>query len=516
MEKDYEAYYLKDFIYFALKGWRKIILFALIGAILLAGVALYRNREQEVPVVSTESIEEAEVELTDEEIAAIREKLIADDTTVIGHNKRIAFLRENIGIMSEHLSNSVYLSLDPDSQPLGTFSLEIVMNNITNENDEIIEQRHLLLSLDYLRSMRSNAFYTHLGREIFSSVTGDNLRELVEVNLAADGSIEFEFTGPDQGFVRKLSTAAQEYIFLEAENQISFSYPHTLNVIDENFQTVKNPSISQERQRVESQIEKLDLELQSTIDTLDKYIEEDLETELELELELALEEKIKAQAEAEQEEVEEELAKSASVPLYTIGGLLVGIMIAVMWNFYRGASAGKLLHPADLARSIGLLYINEIFVPAEESKDKQRFASAIDRWIERRYLGAKLRDAEATEVSAEYAASVISGVSENREDSDASVYKIAALSTEDAAVQTALAAINQAAELNGGKSFELISLSDSMSEVAVIDALRATDAAIIMARPRETEMQSLLRSLEISQELKKPLLGLISVEVINN
>ena len=119
-------------------------------------------------------------------------------------------------------------------------------------------------------------------------------------------------------------------------------------------------------------------------------------------------------------------------------------------------------------------------------------------------------------MSAEYAASVITGVSENREDSDASVYKIAALSTEDAAVQTALAAINQAAELNGGKSFELISLADSMSEVAVIDALRATDAAIIMVRPRETEMQSLLRSLEISQELKKPLLGLISVEVINN
>ena len=46
MEKDYEAYYLKDFIYFALKGWRKIVLFALIGAVLLAGVALYRNREQ--------------------------------------------------------------------------------------------------------------------------------------------------------------------------------------------------------------------------------------------------------------------------------------------------------------------------------------------------------------------------------------------------------------------------------------------------------------------------------------
>lgn len=507
-EQEYEAYYLRDFVYFALKGWRKIVLFAVIGAILLTAVALLRNSN-----ISEPEAAETEIVLTAEEIAAVRDSIIPADLDVIRYNQRITFLKENITALSERLSNSVYLSLDSEAQPVGTFVLDISMNNISNESEEFIRQRNLLLSLDYLRLARSNAFYSYLEKDSFATISGTNLRELVEISLQADNNVHFKFTGPDMTYVRQLSESAQEYIFFEAENQISYSYPHTLTITNENFRTINNPAIDRDRMSLETEIEELDQELDVITLELDELKQEIEETDVAIALEKALEEKIKTAEEAEKPE--EEVVTGVNVPLYTIGGFIVGALVALLWNFYRGASAGKLLHPDDFSRRIGLLYINEIFVPEQLAGTKKSFAAALDRWIEHRYLAPKTRAADSLEESIDYAESIISGVYESREkEYEMSVRTIAVISADAPSVQHVIDAINQSKDEDSAKGFKLNSLGDNITDVSAIDALRAADAALVLVRPRKTEMQALLRALEITQELNKPILGLISVEEV--
>lgn len=534
-EQEYESYYLRDFIYFALKGWRKIIVFAVIGALLLAGIALYRQRDLPPAARIPDKIEAEDVTLTDEELAAVRADVIAKDVNIIRYNKRAEFLRTRVDTLAERLSNSVYLAIDEKNQPIGSFDLVISMDNITAEPEEIIEQRHLLLTLDYLNSARSNSFYTYLERENSAFISGANLRELVEINLQEGNIIHFEITAQDMVTARQLSEAARNFIFLELDNQSTYVYPHSINIENESYETVHNPKIAQERRSMEARLEDASEELEEIEQNNNGYdvVLEEKVKQAEEQARIDKAEKLneEAQREAKKEEKREESGEgtstSVNVPLYTVGGLVVGILAALLWNFYRGASAGKLMHPDDFANRIGLLYINEIIVPAAENENKnKRFGAVLDRLIERLYLRPKLQDAEPMQAGISYAATVIEGLyeakAENAEtgagtetgkSSEAST--IAVLSADDSYVIEAIAALNKEAAQNDTPKFRLLPAGSISADISAIDTLTAADSALVLARPRKTEMQELLRSLEMTQQLKKPILGLISIEQID-
>ena len=86
MDQIYESYRLKDLIYFALKGWRKIFVLALLGAILLGSIAIIRNQNvEQIDVADTEKKEEAIV-LAEDEIKAINNRVISEDILLIKYN----------------------------------------------------------------------------------------------------------------------------------------------------------------------------------------------------------------------------------------------------------------------------------------------------------------------------------------------------------------------------------------------------------------------------------------------
>lgn len=611
-EHEYESYYLRDFIYFALRGWRKIIVFAIIGAVLLGGVALYRNRSQTTtaPTAPTPiEKDDEEAILTDEELKSVHAEVVAKDITVLRYDKRMEFLRSRIDVLAERLSNSVYLAIDGNNQPLAVFELVVSMDNVTGETEDIIEQRQLLLSLDYLGAARSNAFFTYLEREKNALISGTNLRELVDISMQEGNTIRFEITGPDMETVRSMSEAAQKFISQEMENQATYSYPHGLTIENESYRTVRNPAIAEERQSLEMRLEDSTAELEEIEKdyrgygvTLDEKLELAEEQARIDKAERLTEEKIR-EAEAAAEEGVEGATASASVPFYAVGGFIVGILVALLWNFYRGASGGKLMHPDDFANRIGLLYINEIIVPApEDKKESKRFGSGLDRWIERLYLRPKLRNAKPTQDSVIYAAKVIQGLNEaktthaacdlpdiaglvnseaetstdkvadsvidhanssattdsseaqtqpeniaqtmadgialtkaDREaqtkternakykaDSDAQTKTdctspaiIAVLTADTPANMETIAALNKEAARNDIPEFELLPVGSISNDISSIDKLREADSVLVLTRSRKTELQDLVRSLEMTQQLKKPVLGLISIEQID-
>src|SRR5678816_3169233 len=89
---------IKDMLYIVLRSWRRIIVFAMMGALLLGGFALYRNRRTATDS-PTEPEPASEITLTKEESEAIRKSVMANDLTVIRHNKRIEALNGRVGAL---------------------------------------------------------------------------------------------------------------------------------------------------------------------------------------------------------------------------------------------------------------------------------------------------------------------------------------------------------------------------------------------------------------------------------
>lgn len=504
MDREYKSYYLNDLIYFALKFWRKFLIFALLGAISLGGLAIYRNLNTRQNVVGTEV---GEIVLTEDEIKVINNRVISEDILLIKYNKRMEFLRSRIDQITERLSNSIYLSLDDVVQ--GTFSLTIEIENITNEEKVILEQRALLLSQDYLRLIKGNAFYVQLEKENNNLIAGTNLRELIEVKLEADNSISIKIIGSDMETVRHLTEIAQKYITLEIDQQLNYSYPHEISIKKEKFSTYKDSSIVGKRIKMEEELEDSMSELEQLSTEFDLYLEEAVE----LETQEFIQEKIKENQDNESDQVN--ASSKASVPLYVIGGLLVGMMVALLWNFYRGSTTDKLLHAKEFAAKAGLLYINESFVPQIEGKKKDiKIGSKLDNWLERQYISSKLKKATSMADSIDYANIIVNGLVEAKnKDSqlEKEITNIAVLGSKDPTILAAYSALAEVGKQEKNQ-FGYVLIDSGFDTVAAIETLKSADAVLALVQPRRTVIKQLLRSLELAQELNKPVLGLMSIE----
>lgn len=504
-KQEYESYYLRDFIYFALKGWRRIIIFALVGAILFTGIASLRNRDLgNNEIADGEVIAKTGVTLTDQELKAVNDYVVKSNIGVLRYLNRLTYLQNSANTLAERLSNSIYLSLDPEAQLVGSFDLVVKMQDITNENTETIEQRHSLLSLEYLKSVRSSVFFTELEKVSGTNINAANLRELVLVSMKADKSIHFEISAPDMTVLQRLCEAIRKYIVVEVGSQIIYPYTHNIEFSDTVYDTVKNPVIMERRLQFENDLNKISNEITVVTAEYEQVLDDVLVEETEKAIER------KAINLAEQELIEKSERAQASLSLYAAGGLIIGVLVAVLWNFYRGSSSGKLLHAENFSRRSGLLFINEIFVAEQDKNRRKRLAFALDQRIERFYLKEKVRNAVSFDEAVSYAVSVIDGLSAGRAKENE---QIVALAADDRAVSLALGRINQGAE-HSKKKFSLLPLEKDAGRISVIEAIKAADSVIIFVRPRQTELEDVLRSLEIIQELNKPILGLISVEEI--
>lgn len=511
MDQIYESYRLKDLIYFALKGWRKIFVLALLGAILLGSIAIIRNQNvEQIDVADTEKKEEAIV-LAEDEIKAINNRVISEDILLIKYNKRIEFLRSRIDQITERLSNSIYLSLDDVVQ--GTFNLAIQIKNVTNEEKIILEQRTLLLSQDYLRLIKGNSFFAQLEKENNSLIAGTNLRELIQIQLEADNNIRIQIVGPDMKTVCHLTEVAQKYIMQEIDQQLNYSYPHQISIEREKFNTFKDSSIVEKRLKMEAELEDSMNELEQLVSDYDLH----LEKVVEIEAEELIEERMKESEENHEhnESVQENTSGRISIPLYVIGGLFVGIMVALLWNFYRGSTSDMLLHPNGFATKAGLLYINESFVPQIEGKKKDiKIGSKLDNWLERQYISSKLKKATSMADSIDYANIIVNGLVEAKnKDSqlEKEITNIAVLGSKDPTILAAYSALAEVGKQEKNQ-FGYVLIDSGFDTVAAIETLKSTDAVLALVQPRRTVIKELLRSLELARELNKPILGLMSVE----
>lgn len=498
---------IKDMLYIVLRSWRRIIVFAMMGALLLGGFALYRNRRTTTDS-PTEPEPASEITLTKEEDEAIRKSVMANDLTVIRHNKRIEALNGRVGALIDRIDNSVYLTIDERAQPVSSFEITVTPEEPSEMAEDTLEQRRYFLGLDYLKYAKSKDFYTYLAAASEGGIDADWLHELVESKLISDNTLHVELTAPDRSTVMALSQAAQDFFLREIREKLSIDYLYQAEVSNLQSKTEDNPAIRLER-------ETLQKELDDTIKSI-----RDGQAEVELIVNEALEqERLAKQAEQPVESPLEpaEPAKQ-NVAMFVLGGLFLGVMAAVLWAVYQAMSSEVIYDPAEFAEQLGFLYIGSIAAPGEIPA--KSFGSGIDRWLERRFWGQRRGQASA-QIGAPYVASVIHGLLDRdatlcaSDDPTAMTSLTVAVLEDDEkfAGRVLVDAINEeTGKTVDGTRYQLAGVSVQLDTEEGVKAFQTSDAAVLLLYPHETKIPQAMRTLKMADGMGKQVLGVVSAE----
>lgn len=493
---------ITDEIYIVLRSWRRIIIFAIIGALLLGGFALYRYRHT---LTGNSPAPAPEIMFTDKEIQDITKDVFTNDLIAMRHNKRIDTLNRRVGFLIDRIDNSVYLAIDENAQPISSFEITVIPEDLSEVAEDTLEQRRYFLGINYLKYAKSSDFYNYLATSLRGRIDAGWLQELVECKLISDDTLHVEVTAPDDETVTILSQAAQDFFLYEIREKLDIEYLYQTEILNLQSRTVKNPDIRIEQENLQKELDEamnLILEEQAEVDSI---LNDALEKE-------------KAAIQAEQSALNPAKSAKQTVAMFALAGFFIGVMAAVFWAIYQSTLLDSIYYPDEFAEQLGFLYIGVIVAPEEISS--KSFGSGIDRWLERRFWGRRKGQTTA-HMSAPYIASVIKGLLGRDAEpcasddlADTTSFTVAVLEDGAESVsRTLVDAISVQAENNADEiKYQLVGVAVDLDTEDGVKALQSSDAAVILVRPRETNIPRTMRDLNIAKGMGKQVLGIVSAE----
>ena len=470
---------ISDLIYIVLRSWRRLIVFALLGAVLFAGVDLLRNwrilaGEKWIPSAT----------LSDKAIEEIRAEVQVSHPDALTHSKRIAELSDRSDDIANQLANSVLLGLDGESQPVSSFLVNLHYFKEINEDDDLVEQKRHQLLLDYVSLTRSEEFFEFLVVKMDGLISDKWIKELFEIDVRQNAAVHFDVTGSDKEGAEKLALAIQDYLLREARGEINTPYAHQVSISNVQYAVRSNPDIQARRQRLETELEGSLNEIQEEKETIEGIIEQ------------VIEEK--------RQELADELIATNTPPAvarglvkYVVAGAFVGILVAAFFAVYKESTTGLIRHPEELAEQLGVLYIGQLNIPQGDSGEKE--GSGLDRFLENAFYGRK--NQVSGRLNLQHAASIVGGFC-----ADTSCKTLAVLGEGEAAPLLVEALNAEAGERVAGVLAEI-------GQEGAITALQKADAALILIRPRVTRFNELVRDIGIASQMGKKIIGVLAGEI---
>ncbi|MFA5585641.1 MAG: hypothetical protein WDA02_03730 [Saccharofermentanales bacterium] len=470
---------ISDLIFIVLRSWRRLIIFALLGAVLFAGVDLLRNwralaGEDWMPSAT----------LSDKTIEEIRADVQVSHPAALTHSKRIAELSVRTDEIADQLANSVLLGLGEGEQPVSSFLVNLHYFKEVNEDDDLVEQKRHQLLLDYVSLTRSEEFFEFLVVKMDGLISGKWIKELFEIDVRQNAAIHFEVTGSDKEGAEKLALAIQDYLLREARGEINTPYAHQVTISDAQYAVRSNPQIQSRRERLETELAGALNEIQTEKETIEGIIEQVVEER--------------------RQELADELIATNTPPAvarglvkYAVAGAFVGVLAAAFLAVYKESTAGLIRHPEEFAEQLGVLYIGQLGIPQGDSDGKE--GSGFDRFLESAFYRRK--NQVSGQLNLQHAASIVGGLC-----ADSSCKTLAILGDGEAA--PLLVDI-----LNAEAGEGVAGLSAEIGQERAITALQQADAALVLVRPRATRLNELARDISIANQMGKKIIGVLASEV---
>lgn len=473
---------IKDLSYAVLRVWRQLIVCALVGAILLLGITLYRGTKTVEPL-------EPEIRLSDEEVTALTQQSMEEDQRILEAKEKLESLVGKEASLNSQLENRPYLSINDKSQPKTVFDVVVVPEHPLPESDDTFDQRRYFLSLDYLKITKGDALVGFLAKQCLKETEHQWIRELLSYELNEDRSLHVEVIAPQMKAVRCLSESAQKFFKETIREYLSVNYLFDVEIANLATFTEPNPEIKKERDLLEKELKEVQEKIADSEEAIEKRIQEILDE--------ALEEKIeKKKAE---DEAKPKVSLTRTAVKYGIAGALIGILLAAFVAIFRTTSSAVIWSPEEFADQLKVLYLGSIVSEVPDSDKKAR--SGIDRWLEKIFYGRKKStDADG---SVAYVTSIIEGL-ERKEDAGAQ-YVVAVLG--DAGEPSLERMTDSIGSIAGLKGIQVLA-----NTAEGIKDLRSAGAAIQLVRARQTSLKKAVRDLELAANMGVKILGIVGVD----
>lgn len=336
---------LKDLFWAILLGWRQIICFAILFAVLISGMRYFLDSR------SYRNIESMDIELE-------REELKEEDIKNIEKAKELALRIEDY---ENYLDTAPLMQIDPYAKPILEIQYYVDSDYIINYTKDRKHDYTSDITAMYSSYIRSGEMSRKVIEMAKLPISQEEFGELYSVSQT-EASMTITVTYPEED---KLETIAESIKTLLSQKEPEFQEigEHTLKVVNEYQNTVIDTELLEKKTNIITNISNLDTQLTTAKGALSAQQLHIMEEEVDQEIQKKL-----------GKEAEEEDEVPGFSLKYLILGAFVGIFLVCAVIACRVIFTAKLQNSEEIRSLYGVRLLGEV----NTSTMKKRFLSVID------------------------------------------------------------------------------------------------------------------------------------------
>ena len=325
-----------------LLGWRKIVCFGILFALLLGGMKYFMS-VRSYRALQNINIEQAKGELKKEEL----EKL--EDAKE---------MQTRVDDYEKYMETSVLMQIDPYAKPVVQLQYYVESDYIINYTKDSKRDYTNDVTSMYCNYISSGDMAQKVIEEAGLSVSKEGFTELIQVSQNV-GTIYISISYADAGKLTDISNVVKS-LLQQKSSEMQKLGSHTLEIVNESQNVVVDTALVERRDSIANSI----VTLKSQLQNLKNGMSDEQTTIFKAEL---------AEMNGEEEEEEE---PGFSIK-FVILGALVGIFLACAWIAVRMIFTARLQSPEEIRNMYGIRLLGEVTLPSQ----KKRFLPVIDKWI---------------------------------------------------------------------------------------------------------------------------------------
>lgn len=334
---------LVDLFWSILFGWRKIICFGILFAVLISGLKYFLD------IRDYHAFQNIDIEKEKSNLGKDALKQLSDAVK----------LQVRIDDFENYREKSSIMQIDPYAKPVLELQYYVQSDYIINYTKDSERDYTLELVSMYSNYINSGEMAQRVIEDAGLSITTEDFRELLSVS-SNESTIFISISYADVGKLNQISESVKNFL-QEKQPELQDIGSHTLKLIDESQNVVVDTALAEKKNTIANNV--------TTLETQLKNLKASMSTEQITLFDLEV-------SEMRGEDIEEEDEPGFSI-IYVILGGMVGAFLVCAWIVCRMIFASKLQSSVEIRSLYGARLLGEI----EISGPKKRFLSGIDNLI---------------------------------------------------------------------------------------------------------------------------------------
>lgn len=457
---------LKDLIYAVLRGWRVILVCAVVFAILLS---FYKSSAFSILITDTAAIEEANQKLQKE----YQDSLKTYNDDILIYNYTIENQKNSVDAAKTYLDNSILMNISP-------YAVETaIATYIVTPDEQPSEYYRTNFPLFSLYSMANDSnLVQYLQETCLDSIDEKYIKELITVTSDLNGNtLTIKLIHSDAKVCAAMLTATQEWLKLASAEIADTAGRHTINPVSLTQVSLIDTAINQ---------------FQKNVIAILLAAEKDIVVQ-----ETALAALVEPVAPAILSATQTSTINYGSLVKYVLLGGIIGAFLSCALIVFLFLTNDKLHTSKELRLQFGLRELNETY-----GKTYGRFLPAIDKWLNRLFYGKDM-------MSQEERYKLINARLTSVESSGHTPQKALSLLLIGSATTEEMKTVFDNLVKYSSPTVQYLLGADIHSDQLTVEKAHTADAVILVEKAWDTKMITISNEIDILNDMKKPIAGAI-------